>query len=131
MLYSEDERPIGNEGRGYVTTIDPWFIPDSQGETLLDHLTVHVHPGTCSASLCLSFIISLYPGRGGDGCVTFHREKFKPHGPPSGRNGGRGGDVYIFPDPHLARLSFVPSQVRGNTRGKVWARSNTGASVRQ
>lgn len=54
-------------------------------------------------------------GTGGDGCVAFHREKFVPYGPPSGGNGGRGGDVYICPTPHLSTLSSVPKRIRGNS----------------
>jgi GTP-binding protein len=77
-------------------------------------------------------VIDHNAGRGGDGCVAFHREKFKPYGPPSGGNGARGGDVYILPDPHLTTLSSVPSRVRGNAGGNgmgTWQHGRAGAPV--
>ncbi|KAL1948569.1 hypothetical protein VTO73DRAFT_12644 [Trametes versicolor] len=70
------------------------------GQTFLDHTVIHVRAGN-----------------GGDGCVAFHRELFKPYGPPSGGNGGRGGDVYILPTPHLTTLSSVLVRPRAQHGG--------------
>jgi GTP-binding protein len=44
-------------------------------------------------------------GRGGDGALSFRREKYVPKGGPDGGDGGDGGDVVVVVDPSLRDLS--------------------------
>src|SRR5258706_10087419 len=61
-------------------------------------------------------------GNGGDGSISFRRERFIPKGGPDGGDGGKGGDIYMETDPNLNTLeSFAHSQKFFADNGKAGA----------
>ena len=109
-----------------------WASPKSQvrrqrhlkDNDFVDHIIMTISAGKLSffflPSLHSPFFFLLFSGRGGDGCVAFHkpataRAPRHPYrlGPPSGGNGGRGGDIYLLPDESLTSLVSVPRKVNG------------------
>jgi len=69
-------------------------------------------------------IITIEAGTGGNGCLSFRREKFIPYGGPDGGDGGRGGDVILVASLDVRTLvdfSFQPiyqAKHGGHGRGK-------------
>jgi len=71
--------------------------------------------------------ITVRSGAGGNGAVSFRREKFIPKGGPDGGNGGRGGDVIIVVDRHLTTLldfRYKKSYKAGNGAKGMGARKS-------
>lgn len=48
--------------------------------------------------------VFLKAGNGGDGCMSFLRQKYMPNGGPNGGNGGKGGDLILQADENVADL---------------------------
>jgi GTPase len=73
--------------------------------------------------------IQVLAGKGGDGCVSFRREKFIPKGGPDGGNGGNGGSVVLRVDSNLRTLlDFRYKRIFKAQNGKHGQGSNrTGA----
>ncbi|MBT4917654.1 GTPase ObgE [Candidatus Peregrinibacteria bacterium] len=56
---------------------------------------------------CDELKIKLKAGKGGDGCVSFRREKFVPKGGPDGGDGGHGGHIIIKVNSNLNTLGHL------------------------
>lgn len=54
--------------------------------------------------------ITVIAGKGGDGCLSFRREKYIPYGGPDGGDGGDGGSVYLKASKDLNTLADFRSQ---------------------
>lgn len=70
--------------------------------------------------------IHVQAGRGGDGGLSFRREKHVPRGGPDGGDGGGGGDVIVVADAGLRDLSAFRRQVRNKA-----GRGGSGRSARK
>ncbi len=65
-------------------------------------------------------VLHVRAGDGGHGCVSIHREKFKPFGGPDGGDGGHGGEVTLVVDPGVHTLldfHFRPHVKAENGKG--------------
>ena len=70
-------------------------------------------------------------GDGGDGMISFRREKYIPRGGPSGGDGGDGGDVILRVNPKISTLAYFQKKVhfRADHGKRGGSSRKTGASA--
>ena len=75
--------------------------------------------------------IFIKAGNGGNGKVSFHREKFVPNGGPDGGDGGNGGDIVFVADKDMNTLVDFKYQkfYRAQNGGDGEAKNCTGKSA--
>jgi GTP-binding protein len=73
--------------------------------------------------------IEVRGGKGGDGALSFRREKYVPKGGPDGGDGGNGGDVVLVAEPDLRDLAFFQRKRRfeGRRGGRGGGEARHGA----
>lgn len=79
-----------------------------------------------------TLVVEVQAGHGGDGCVSFHREKYVQMGPAAGGHGGAGGHVYVRCDPSIHSLARVPKRIaaQNGTHGEgSWLHGKGGRSA--
>src|ERR671915_1739978 len=105
-----------------------------EGVSSLPGRAIHTFTGSGIAQNSrMSFVdeavLFVRAGRGGDGAVSFHREKYKPKGGPDGGDGGRGGDVVLEVSPEVFDLAWLASHPhqRAADGGRGQGNNRTGA----
>jgi GTPase len=75
--------------------------------------------------------IHVRSGDGGDGIITFRREKYVPRGGPSGGDGGHGGDVVLCVNNKLSTLTYFQrnSHFKAKPGGRGGSANKTGATA--
>ncbi|MEM9187175.1 MAG: GTPase ObgE [Planctomycetota bacterium] len=61
--------------------------------------------------------IEVQAGDGGDGCMSFRREKYVPRGGPDGGDGGRGGSVIVVAEEGVDNLSALVGRRHWRAKG--------------
>lgn len=74
--------------------------------------------------------ISVKAGRGGNGCMSFLRERFKPNGGPDGGNGGRGGSIIFEATTNIQTLADLEYQrnIKGSNGAHGSGNAKNGAA---
>ena len=74
----------------------------------------------------VSFSVSA--GRGGNGVVSWRREKYIPKGGPNGGNGGKGGSVIVEADAQISSLDWFRNRklLKAQNGGAGWPKPPTG-----
>ena len=67
--------------------------------------------------------ITVKSGDGGNGAVSFHRQKYVAAGGPDGGDGGCGGNIYFQVDPNLNTLIDSQKTVKTEARKTVPAKT--------
>jgi len=74
--------------------------------------------------------VKVTPGPGGDGCVSFRREKYIPYGGPDGGDGGNGGDIIVKSGLNFSSLKHLKTNFTAQAGEKGHGKMKTGKNAK-
>ena len=112
-----------------------WFFRAEDGRIALLSASCLCHKGLserawASPLLLTNWKIAVESGDGGDGIVSFLRERARPKGGPNGGDGGKGGDVFMRADGRLNTLLTLRRRrkIKSLNALAAWGKNRQGAA---
>ena len=103
----------------FFFSFNPRFSNNEVTETLMQDFS-----GFSEKSFCDRVKIRLIAGEGGNGLMTFHKDRKTKSGQPNGGDGGKGGDIYLKSTYFHKDFHYIKKYSINGNKGKIGRTQN-------